>query len=227
MKVALMTCYMNNFGACLQAYALQTVIRELGNDCDIIRYTPIPSVKEYPLWFRAAYTIRNRLKGIRNFKFRYENYRLNYYKAFKREYLIFNDTYYPTIASLYQNPPEYDAFVTGSDQVWNPLIHENTNNKAYFLDFVPQGKKRIAYAPSIGLSELPAECGEEMGQLIDRFDTVSVRETAGKKIIEKISKKECRVVLDPTLLLTREQWLKITKKPSVQKPYILCYLFSE
>lgn len=226
-KVGLMTCYMNNFGACLQAYALQSTIEHFGYPCEIIKYTPIRSLKEYNFLVTLALQMRSRLKSLHDPNYAYEIARKKNFDAFKKKYLKFGKAVYNEIEELYAKVPDYDVFVTGSDQIWNPMIHNGANNKAYFLDFVPQGRKRIAYAPSIGLTKLPAACEQEMGELIDRFDAVSVREADGKRIVDQISKKECRVVLDPTLLKTREDWLEMAPPPLVQEPYIFCYIFSD
>lgn len=118
-------------------------------------------------------------------------------------------------------------FIAGSDQLWNPLIHGGKNNKAYFLDFVDLPKKRIAYAPSIGIEKIPEENKEEFIRLVKQFNNLSVRELSGKKIIEEFTGKKCRVVLDPTLLLPKDEWLSVASKPLYKKPYIFCYLFSE
>ncbi len=228
-KVGLITCYADNYGACLQAYALQQAIIKMGNECEIIKYTPINSLKEREGLLKVMTPVLNALRVIknRNTIYKYQGQMRKRFKYFKKEYLIFGDALYPTIESLYKSPPSYDVFVTGSDQLWNPIIHGMTNNRAYFLDFVPSGKKRIAYAPSIGISEFPENCKIEMKELVEKMDVVSVREKDGKKIIDEITEKECRVVLDPTLLLNEQDWLKLTNNYNSQKPYIFCYLFSE
>ncbi len=90
---------------------------------------------------------------------------------------------------------------------------------------MPDGTKRIAYAPSIGLSEFPEEYSADLKEKVNRFDYLSVRETAGQKIIEPLTDIDVKVVLDPTLLLTGEQWSKIAKPPKIKEPYIFLYLF--
>lgn len=228
-KVGLITCYADNYGACLQAYALQQMIIEMEYKAEIIKYSPISSMKEHRGLIKLIVPILNILRSIKNRKSidRYQGEMRKNFRKFKKECLTFGNIAYPTIESLYKSPPEYDAFVTGSDQLWNPIIHGMTNNRAHFLDFAPEGKKRIAYSPSIGVSKIPDSCKKEMKQLVEKMDVVSVREEDGKRIINEISEKNCRVVLDPTLLLDKDEWSKIIKNFNGKKPYIFCYLFSK
>jgi hypothetical protein len=184
-------------------------------------------LKEYPFPIKMGLRFRNSIKALGNKFYEYENARSCCFDSFKKKYLTFGTKAYNDMSDLYRYVPKYDCFVAGSDQIWNPLIHGNTNNKAYFLDFVPQGKRKIAYAPSIGISKVPESCEREMGMLINDFNAVSVREIEGKRIVETVSDKECRVVLDPTLLLDSQQWEKIASPAKFKKPYIFCYIFSE
>ncbi len=225
-SVGLMTCYINNYGACLQAYALQSTIEKLGYECKIIRYTPVEDIKK-PTLSKAVYRLIRDVYRI----FKHKDYikqlaKRRKFVMFKREYLCFGRQNYNTIESLYKNCPEFDVFVCGSDQLWNPLIHNNKNNEAYFLDFVPGNKGRIAYAPSFGISQFPDNCMAELKSLLSKFHYISVRESSGADIVEEAIGKRPRVVLDPTLLLSKVQWEKVFKRVEVNKPYILCYLFS-
>lgn len=225
LKVGLMTCYMDNFGACLQAYALQTVVTNLGCDCEIIKYTPIKSLKEYGVLLSSVRWVRKRIKAINNMAYRYENYRHPKFKAFRKKYLKFSKKNFLTEISLYKKTPQYDIYIVGSDQIWNPNLFGGKNNKAYFLDFVPENAKRIAYAPSIGTSFISSECADEMAKFLEKFNAVSVREIDGKSIIDKVSDCNCRVVLDPTLLLEMQQWEKMIGKRIISGDYIFVYLF--
>lgn len=224
-RVGLTTCYVNNFGACLQAYALQTTIEKMGFVCEIIPYTPQKSLKKYIYPLRLAITLRNRIKALYDDEYKFDNLRSPGFQDFRRKYLKFGAGRYIKEKTLYSDPPLYDYYVTGSDQIWNPLLYGNKNNRVYFLDFAPKDKKRIAYAPSIGVDRIPPTCEKEMGELIDAFSAVSVREVTGKSIVEKVSHKPCRVVLDPTLLLNATEWSEVASKRIIDKPYVFCYLF--
>jgi len=236
MKVGLMTCYVNNYGACLQAFALQQAIKRCGNDCEIIRYTPYAdlarqfNIKQVsqPMAVRIKRTIRHPIQlCMRRIDRKKQLIRNVKFESFRKENLVFADRLYESWDELRSDPPEYDAFVCGSDQIWNPVIHHSMNVGPYFLDFAPDSKRTVAYAPSIGVEVVPEECKADMKRLIDRLDAVSVRELHGAELIKDISGRDARVVLDPTLLFDGEWWSKAAKPVQVRKPYILCYLFNE
>lgn len=226
-RVGLVTCYIDNYGACLQAYALQQVIINQGNICEIISYTPVSDLSNTNKALKIIKYIWRKFRGITNKTYRYELCRKSQFKLFRDKFLTFGITHYENIDMVFSNIPQYDSFVAGSDQLWNPLIHNN--NKVYFLDFVPEGKNRIAYAPSIGLSVLPDNYKDEMANMLLKFNTLSVREQDGANIVEEITGRPCRVVLDPTLLIDREDWYKIAGEttPQIAEPYIFCYLFGQ
>ena len=226
-KVGLITCYMDNYGACLQAYALQTTIKRITGHCEILRYSPIRSMKEYPFPLNVLLRLRKKVKAITNDAYRYGNARAKEFNDFRRKYLIFSKKYYRNESSFYRTSFPYNCFVTGSDQIWNPNLYGGTNNKIYFLDFVPKEARRVAYAPSIGVSAITPECKEDMKQLLSKFDAISVREADGKQIIDEISNVECKLVLDPTLLLPNGEWEELISPRLIREEYIFLYLFSE
>src|SRR5699024_9478535 len=99
---------------------------------------------------------------------------------------------------------KYDFFITGSDQVWNPLNINNLNK--FFLTFT-EPKKRIAYAPSISSDKLPEEYLADYKNWLEGMDSVSIREDTGAMIIKDLTGIDAPVLADPTLLLTKEEWL--------------------
>ena len=236
MRTGLMTCYIDNYGACLQAYALSKTIEEIAGQCEIIQYTPYYDIEQSKPKTIPQEAVSLKLKRalLHPVKFaKRQNYfqkskmRAVKFQSFRDEHLKFGDTFYKTYEQLKANPPQLDAFVCGSDQIWNPVIHRNTNVPAYFLDFVPKGKKRIAYSPSIGVQELPEECKGGMAEFLTKFDYLSVREQRGLELISEISDAKAQVIIDPTLLLNGEKWSQIAKSVSVSGEYIFCYLFNE
>lgn len=117
---------------------------------------------------------------------------------------------------------EYDAFVTGSDQVWNPYYW--TTSSVDFLQFAPE-HKRIALAPSFGISELPKQRRDDFRRWLNSIPHLSVREDAGAEIVKDLTGREAKVLLDPTFALTREQWLSYAKEPKThpKRDYVFCY----
>lgn len=116
---------------------------------------------------------------------------------------------------------DFDVFLSGSDQVWNP----NLFKRAYFLDFVPNGKYKMSYAASIA-GTLDEEWQTYFREQLAGFDAISVREKQGKQILEKIFPgREIACSLDPTLLLGVDEWKRVAAKPIVDQPYAFCYFW--
>lgn len=116
----------------------------------------------------------------------------------------------------------FDFFITGSDQVWNPIYYSML--PIYFLTFTDK-EKRIAYAPSISRDSLPTEYKNDYKNWLSEMSKISVRENSGAEIIKDLTGINVPVLADPALLLTKEQWLEISKpaKNRPNKPYLLTY----
>lgn len=117
---------------------------------------------------------------------------------------------------------DYNAVICGSDQIWAP----NVFNPLYMLSFVPDKTKKLSYAASIGLNDIPETLVGEYSRLLSRLSAVSVRENNGQELLQSRCGIESTVVLDPTLLLSAEDWTRLEIKPSVGTPYIFCYLLN-
>jgi exopolysaccharide biosynthesis predicted pyruvyltransferase EpsI len=118
---------------------------------------------------------------------------------------------------------QYDYFITGSDQVWN---QSSMSDSTYFLDFVPH-EKRFSYAASFGKSTILRADKKYYKNNLDGMKKISVRENQGKKIIENLTDKESYVHVDPTMLLTAEEWRKLALNENLKwlprKKFILIY----
>lgn len=143
------------------------------------------------------------------------------FQAFRARYLKKSAQKWDTKESLLKNPPDYDVYISGSDQIWNPDIIIDDYN--YLLAFVPKEKKKIAYASSFGKGVLPESKREIYQRCLKRFDSIGVREESGRRLAEELTGKECKTVLDPTLLLTREEWARMAADNQEKEPYVLCY----
>jgi hypothetical protein len=228
MKAGLLTFHQaHHYGAQLQAYALMRAVINTGTDCEIINYVREDTTEGNQL-FKKGFSARALLSNA--------NTILNYGKL-KKRYQRFEDfvnrdmklspKFYGTYGALKDDSPEYDVYVCGSDQIWNPLIYkEKTFDPAFFADFAHDGK-RVAYAPSFGINEIPADKREELKKYLKSFECLSVREKQGEKIIRDISGKDSLTVLDPTLLLTGVEWGAQAAGPAFGEPYILCYFISD
>ncbi|MFE4814818.1 polysaccharide pyruvyl transferase family protein, partial [Peribacillus simplex] len=156
----------------------------------------------------------------------FRNQRIKVFKEFTSSYIIETD-----ISITESNIPNeivdrYDYFVTGSDQVWNPNYRKGS--PIDFLTFAPKNK-RIAFAPSFGVSEIPKEYHQNYKKWLTEMHGLSVREEAGAKIIKNLTGRNATVLIDPTLMLTKEKWLSISKLP-LNKPkgkYLLTYFLGD
>jgi len=138
----------------------------------------------------------------------------------EQEYHL-SPTLYKSSEDLINLGHEYDTFICGSDQIWNTGRYQPDDG--FFLNFVPTGKKRIAYAPSFGVDEIEADSVDFIKNSLNSFHALSTRESQGQNIIRKHLERDSEVVLDPTLLLSREQWMEQAAPYPIQAPYILCY----
>ncbi|MEI3606609.1 polysaccharide pyruvyl transferase family protein [Pseudogracilibacillus sp. SE30717A] len=222
-----------NYGNRLQNYALQEVVKSYGFDVetiwvDIKKNNP----KDIPLLIKAKNILKsspkdnyerlhNKVTGIL-YKKKLNNKRERIFRNFSRKHI------HETTFKLDENNinkgllDEYEYFITGSDQVWNPFFRKG--DPAYFLTFAPK-EKRIAYSPSFGTDQIPEDYIDRYKKWISEMHRLSVREEAGAKIIKELTGRDAPVLIDPTLMLSKEKWLSIANVPS-NKPktgYLLTY----
>lgn len=226
-KVAIMTWFhFQNFGTALQVFALSKIVRKLGYQDFVINYIPEASdnrpfilrLKDYKYVKQKLILFFQHIMPIFSPAYLDKEKSLAFHHFIKKN-IRFTDIC-TTFADLYALNNNYDAFVCGSDQIWAPTLY----NSKYFLDFVDNTDKMVAYAPSIGLEQLEdSNVKELMKKSIQRFKHLSVREEQGSKIIKDLVGVEARVVLDPTLLLDKSEWSNIGIFSNIAKPYMLCY----
>ena len=202
----------DNLGAVLQAYALTRVLRErFGADAEIIDYR-VPKVE-----------INGRItKGLRAFAMRiYYAVKHRSFELFRREHLRLSaECSKETVSAIADG---YDAFVTGSDQVFN--YDCSGWDDGYFLDFVPAGKEKYSYAASVGNYEFTAEEKKHTAELLDGFGCVSVRESSAYTALERLSGEKLRTDPDPVMLLSGEEWKEIMPShPLCRQKYLFLYL---
>lgn len=212
MKIKTITCHdVYNAGASLQAYALAQYLTEQGHDVEIINYKPDYLSRHYSLFVvsnprydrplvRQAYLLA-KLPG--RLKARFGGRKRNF-DLFRQSKLRVTAKRYDSAEALRKEPPEADVYIAGSDQIWNPLF-QNGRDAAFFLDFVPAGKKRVSYAASFAVEEIASEDQARMKPWLEKFDAVSVREASGVRLLEQMGLHGVQVC-DPVFLLTREQW---------------------
>lgn len=237
-KVGIITIYYRsfNYGGLLQSYALTEFINKKTKlQAEQISYAAIPAKKTiFEKWdLIKGFSIKALLgKVLIKLDILWRIIlKPNISKKFtKREQLCDNfRNMVPHSAEVKENDlkalnKKYDVFISGSDQVWNP----NTFYSPYFLDFVTDNKKKIAFAASMGVNALSTHQEKKLLPLINRFDLISVREKKAKQILEKcIPGMEIKVVLDPVLLLDTSEWNQIAKTLIKDRKYIYAYFLGE
>lgn len=225
-----------NYGNRLQNYALKKTIEKLGFEVDSVRFISTEKLGDKKKLVMLVYIdaiieqITRTKKIVFKLVFRKKSELIEEkHLKFKDFSDIFLSEYFVNL----KNPLDinklkvYDFFVTGSDQVWNPYHPENILD-FYFLNFVEKSK-RIAYAPSIALSDIPIELKAKYTYWLSNMGKISVREKTGSKIIRELVGVEPPVLVDPTLLLSKEEWLNIKNRSDVTdiKKYILMYFLGE
>jgi len=134
---------------------------------------------------------------------------------------------YSSYEELHNTPPNYDIYVSGSDQIWNP--HTMLGDTSYMFDFAHDNAKIISYASSFAVNDIPQNLRGQYIKYLKRYSSISVRENNGKSLIRRLVNKNAEVVLDPTLLLNGDEWRCIAsraKKIKLPENYILCYMLA-
>lgn len=189
-----------NYGAVLQAYALQTFLVEMGYDVEIINYVPEKYKKTLLRCFRTRKLqkvkkqIKEYLKEKKIEKFR--NKYLHRTKCFSSNGQLLNEEW------------EVATYICGSDQIWNPYFTmqgEGKPTSAYYLEFVPDNSNKIAYAASFGSIEIKEEMKRYVKELLKTFQEISVRENTAKQIVRDLN-LEATIVCDPVFLLDSKKY---------------------
>ena len=244
MELGIITIFGDNYGNKLQNYALQALLEKLGHEAETVivkdgarlycaENARVTLSKLAPGYirqvvssrFKNKYLYKNQRDGIRaSMAFSKSDHpkelakrREDAFKRFADQCIKLSaDTVIPGQPGF---PDRYDAYVCGSDQVWNP----NLASSAYFLQFAPE-RKRIACAPSFGVGMLPESLQPIYKKWLAEIPYLSVREERGADIIRELTGRDVPVVPDPTLCLSREEWERVEKKPDfADRNYVLTY----
>lgn len=237
MKIGIITFWESNdnYGQVLQAYALQLILRRMGHEPFLIRYSlrasQVTNKNSSLFWkvlkFLAILPLIKSIKRKRAQKqedicraYIEEKNIVRHFSEFRKNFISQSSKVYYSISELREDPPKADCYITGSDQVWTMLLN-NEGNRAYFLDFGDNKIKRISYAASFGMSEYPIDLIPNLSSLLHKFNAISVREETGVRICNKLG-LNVQHVLDPTLLLRNEDYLCLgcSELSSVSTMYI-------
>lgn len=223
MKVGIITFHRAlNYGALLQAFALRYSLSKLGAEAQILDYrNPImEDMYSYPP-FSQRKNLRDKVKFLIQGKS--ELKRRTKFEYYRNKYLNLSNELH-TEEDMKLVSDKYDKFITGSDQVWNYGAHNFDKN--YFLEFVNERTKKYSYAASFGISSLPKEYIAEYKGVLSDFAMCSVREKQGLEILSALGIEHRRIDLDPTMLLTKGDWLSQFNIPvNPKQKYIFAYYF--
>lgn len=228
-SIGIMTWYKyQNFGTVLQASALYHVIEKAGYQATMINYPPKSGIVQTEK-IDVRYLCKKIVEKVKYHQCKdYTSIgRTQLFEEYQKKHLsetIVCETY----PALYELNDSFDAFVCGSDQIWSPLCFDDK----YFLPFVEENEKKIAYAPSFGSTKIDNPIiQEKTAKQIETFRHLSVREKQGAELIRNLTGQQAKVVLDPTLLMDYEEWdslLQPDAAPHIKEGrYIICYFLGD
>lgn len=237
-KLGICICYqVKNFGSQLQSYATTVELKRRGINFEIIRYkkkyTPKLIISLLPRLINPVfiservlmrYQKKLRLKLKPDFN-KNNNKRNACLAKFSKERFTNLSPVYYGYKDLCNASKNYDGILVGSDQLWSP---SGITSNFYNLMFADDNILKISYATSIGVSEIKPKLHKLYATFCNRIDHLSVRENAGKALIESLCESNAQVVVDPVLLLSAEDWLKeIPNKRLFDEPYIFAYFLGK
>ena len=247
MKIGIVTYVKcDNYGAELQAFALQWKLNSLGYDAEVINLEKRNiDMKRNPDVIMGAIKQRFKQEGVfaivsivRKFletkkritdEDKYKAINENKHKLFENFFenkVRHSEKYYSLDEISNATDLKYDVYIAGSDQIWN-YIHTDRLD-VYFLMFANKFKaKKISYAASVSIYDIPKKWRAAYKTYFENIDVLSVRELHGAELVSKYSNKKAEVVLDPTFLLTKEDWVReVANDCGVEGDYLLIYTLS-
>lgn len=214
-----------NYGALLQAFALQYKINSLGYNAEFINYINKNMLADYKILSKNKSFYKN-IRSLGKFliygnliikKKRNNNDFINRNFKLTRKYYSLDE--------LKQKPPIACAYICGSDQIWNKNVTK-INDATYFLNFGDKSIKKISYAASTGSIENIEKDKDFFKDNVNNIDFVSVRENDAAEKLKRITNRDIKTNLDPTLLLTKDEWDKYIDDDNCFGDYILNYIVS-
>ena len=214
MKVALLSFHnAYNYGAALQAYGLQCAVEQLGVECEYIDYVNEHRKNAYNMVFQLKTAIKNRdpIRAAKVFiGIPFIGIRGKAFDSFYSNNLKKTDRAFHTSKEAELLNEQYDRFVVGSDQVWNP--ENNGNDMAFLLDFVKDSSKKISYSSSFGTSDIPDALKDQYQHYLSDFSSIAVRESQGVELVYSLAGMKALLVLDPVFLAGKSKWDELRKQ---------------
>lgn len=231
MIIKTITCHdVYNHGASLQAFALQRYLSSKGHEVEIIDYKPDYLSRHYLLtdvnpaydkplvkWLYILAKLPGRLL-IRPRKWAFD--------LFRHKYLRCTGKRYRSNEELKADPPKADAYIAGSDQIWNTLF-PNGKDPAFYLDFAPTGTKKISFSASFASKSIDPGFFNEIARRLASFDAVAVREESTLPLLSALGRPDGVATCDPCFLLSAEEWSAFARGHKPRGRYLLVYDFED
>lgn len=247
-SIGILTLNFNNYGTKLQAYALSVILKKIVREeacVQVIKLEAFWGGIYKSLWYKKL--LRNSFKNYGFLRaFRYIMEKLYWKKEMvallKKDYseqtakrnslfqklnemIPYTSQYYSFDDIRNGKLTDFDCYIVGSDQVWNAL--KVGNQDIFMLDFFKDGK-RLSYAASFGMTKIPNEMFADYKRRIAHFDSLLIREQEGVDLCKSLGRDDAELVLDPTLLLKREEYAQIIEEePLVKGKFILVYSLNQ
>ena len=227
MKIATITCHdVYNYGASLQAYALQHYLESKGHQVDIIDYKPPYLSGHFSLTavsgrynkpiIKQLYLIAKLYGRLKRFSKKHS------FDAFTSKFLKLSSVQYNSVEQLRANPPKADVYIAGSDQIWNTIL-PNGHDAAFYLDF-GKSVRKISYAASFATDAIFNGATKFVTDKLKNFDSISVRESSAVNLCNSLGRDDAALVCDPVFLLNKEQWDVLASLPkNLPEKIILVY----
>lgn len=227
-KIGLVSVHNPNYGSMLQTYALHTYLNGIGADNEIILYTKKNDFRQMRRLMNIQLVLMKGRVVYRDIYCRFIHpdiakqlsLRLSKFEDFKNKYFKFSRNHIGW-KDLSTTNEDYDNFIIGSDQVWNPI---NIGTDFFNLLFTEDSKYRISYASSFGVSCIPNSQIKKTKHYLERIQCLSTRERAGVEIIKSLTGRDAELVCDPTLLVSKCLWDRLKgENRFISEKYIFCY----
>lgn len=227
MKVGILTFHRAyNYGAILQAYALQEKLNEMGVQSEIIDYLSVEKRKQNKLF---AYNKKLGIKGniLKIIKDCYRKRKNETFDQFMKNKMVISEKSYSTVDELVRldGLQLYDMYIVGSDQVWN--FNNTLNDTVFLLSFVSDDKKKCSYAASLGSAKFDDRMYAQYKKNLKKFRILTVREESAVEEYGFLKENHARVVVDPTLLLKKKDYETISSPRIINKKYAFMYTIAE
>ncbi len=225
-----------NYGGMLQAYATTQVLEEKNIPYELIRYE---KKKSLLIVIKSLPRLLNRVLLNDKYEAFQKKLCLKKHPDFAKNdvlrmmaFIRFRDLHFTRLSSVYKGYSElcssatfYDAVITGSDQLWSPA---GLTTNFYNLQFVPDHIRKISYASSFGVKNIPWYQKKRTADFLKRIEFISMRENRGSEIVKELTGRDVPVVLDPVFMFDAKQWSRmIPVKIKYQKPYIFAYFLGK